>query len=87
MHPDVFVAQMEQDLFTALNCLGAGAMGAGGATSVFGVNIEYAYTHIAGITVAMSCNCMLARRATTKIYADGRTEFLDDPDWFDRRIA
>jgi len=47
--------------------------------------VEYSLTHLAGIAVAMSANCMVARRATTKIYADGKSEQLDDPNWFDGR--
>ena len=60
-------------------------MGSGGETSVFAVNVEYAHTHIAGIATAMNANCWVARRATTKIYSDGSTEELDNPDWFDGR--
>ncbi len=30
---------------------------------VFAVNVEYAYTHIAGICVAISCNCMVPAEA------------------------
>ena len=60
-------------------------MGAGGDTSVFGVNIEYAYTHLAGIAVATSTNCMVARRATFKIYDDGTVKQKDTVDWFNGR--
>jgi len=60
-------------------------MGIGGKTSVFAVNIEYAYTHIAGITCAMSCNCMVTRRATTKITSDMNVEVLSNPNWFEGR--
>lgn len=84
-HPESSIAGMEEELLQGLNCLGIGAMGCGGTTSAFAVNIEYAYTHIAGIAVAMSCNCMVTKRATTKIHADGKTEDVNDPDWFDRR--
>lgn len=84
-HPDPEIAKIEDDLFKALNELKVGAMGSGGETSVFAVNVEYAYTHIAGIAVAMNANCFVARRATTKIYADGRVEELNDPNWFDGR--
>ena len=84
-HPEPIFAKMEEDLFAALNDLGIGAMGAGGKTSVFAVHAEYSLTHIAGIAVAMSANCMVARRATTKIHADGRLEELDHPQWFNGR--
>ena len=60
-------------------------MGAGGDTSVFAVNVEYAYTHIAGICVAISSNCMVARRASSRILADGTVEQMTSPDWFNGR--
>ena len=84
-HPEPAFSKIEEDLTAALNDLGFGAMGSGGETSVFAVNVEYSLTHIAGIAVAMSANCMVGRRATTKIFADGRTEELDDPGWFNGR--
>lgn len=84
-HPEPMIAQMEESLYAALNTLGIGAMGAGGDVSVMSVNIEYAYTHIAGIAVATSSNCWIARRCTHKISAaNGRVEELEDPDWFER---
>jgi len=84
-HPEPEIAKMERDLFKAISALKIGAMGLGGDTSLFCVNIEYSYTHIAGIAVAMSANCFIARRATTKIHSDGSTEELDNPDWFGGR--
>ncbi len=84
-HPEPQIAGIEKDLTAALNNLGIGAMGSGGQTSVFAVNVEYSLTHLAGIAVAMSANCWVARRATTKIYADGRAEVLDNPNWFEGR--
>ena len=84
-HPEPAIAQMEEELTDAINSLGVGIMGSGGRTSVLAVNIEYAYTHIAGIVCATSSNCMVARRATTRILADGQTVALTDPDWFGGR--
>ncbi len=84
-HPDPIFAKMEEDLYEALNSLGIGIMGAGGDTSVLAVNIEYAYTHIAGIAVATSSNCMVARRATTKITADNTVTVMASPNWFNGR--
>ena len=84
-HPDPAVAKMERELTDAINGLGVGVMGAGGRTSVLAVHIEYAYTHIAGIIVATSSNCMVARRATSRIRQDGMVEQLDNPDWFGGR--
>jgi len=84
-HPEPQMAKIEADLTEAINELGIGAMGSGGRTSVFAVHVEYSLTHIGGIAVAMSANCMVARRATTKVFADGRKEELDNPNWFDGR--
>lgn len=84
-HPEPQIAELENELTEALNSLGFGLMGAGGNTSVFGVNIEYAYTHIAGIAVATSSNCCVARRGTYKIYSDNTMELMDYPNWFEGR--
>ena len=84
-HPDPMFSKIEEDLYEALNSLGIGIMGAGGDTSVLAVNVEYAYTHIAGICVATSSNCMVARRATTKIDSDNNVSVLKSPNWFDRK--
>lgn len=84
-HPDPIFRKIEEDLYEALNSLGVGILGAGGTTSVLAVNVEYAFTHIAGIACATSTNCMVARRASTRIYADGRTEKMQSPMWFGDR--
>ena len=86
-HPDPAFRQIETDLYEALNSLGTGIMGIGGDTSVLAVHVEYAYTHIAGICVDMSANCMVARRATTRILADGTAEILPYTNWFPGRAA
>ena len=84
-HPDPMFAKIEEDLYKALNSLGVGILGAGGDTSVLAVNVEYAYTHIAGIAVATSTNCMVARRASSRIEADGRVTEMNSPMWFGDR--
>ena len=84
-HPDPTFAKIEEDLYKALNSLGIGILGAGGDTSVLAVNVEYAYTHIAGIAVATSTNCMVARRASAKIDADGTVTPMVSPNWFGDR--
>jgi len=83
-HPEPAIAELEEQLRGAINSLGLGPMGIGGKTSVFAVNVEYAYTHLAGIAVATSSNCWIARRATVRIDAGVRVEDLEDPDWFNR---
>ncbi len=84
-HPDPMFAKIEKDLYKALNSLGIGILGAGGDTSVLAVNVEYAYTHIAGIAVATSTNCMVARRASTRIDTGGRVTIMQSPMWFGDR--
>lgn len=84
-HPEKQIRSIEEDLYRAINTLGIGAMGTGGDVSVFAVHVEYAYTHIGGVAVATSTNCWIARRATTTIFADGRTEQLEAPMWFGGR--
>ena len=84
-HPDPMFAQIEEDLYKALNSLGIGILGAGGDTSVLAVNVEYAYTHIAGIACATSTNCMVARRASSRIDADSAVTKMASPNWFGDR--
>ena len=84
-HPEAMIADIENKLYEGINSLGVGILGAGGATSALGVHVEYAHTHIAGIVVATSSNCMVARRATSRICADGTVEPLSNPNWFGGR--
>ena len=84
-HPDPMFAKIEEELYEALNSLGIGILGSGGDTSVLAVNVEYAYTHIAGIACATSTNCMVARRASTRIEPDGTATKMISPNWFGDR--
>ena len=84
-HPDPEFQQIEKNLYRALNSLKVGILGIGGDTSVLGVNVEFAYTHIAGICVDISSNCMVARRASYRINSDGTYELMNSPNWFDGR--
>lgn len=60
-NPDPFYAQLEDELFAAINELGTGPAGFGGATTALAVNIEQAPTHIACLPVAVNINCHVAR--------------------------
>ncbi len=84
-NPEREFRTLEDELEKAINSLGIGTMGSGGSTSVLKVNVEYAYTHIAGIAVAISSNCFVARRGTYLVHADGSMKYLSDPDWFGGR--
>ncbi len=72
---DPFFAQMEDELFEAINALGLGPMGLGGSVSTLAVHIEWAYTHITQNPVAVNTQCWPARRARAKIFPDGRVEY------------
>ncbi len=60
-NPDPFYAQLEDELLVAINELGAGPAGFGGATTALAVNVEQAPTHIACLPVAVNINCHVAR--------------------------
>ncbi len=63
-HPDAYYAQMERDALTAVNALGIGPQGFGGATTALGVSIETYPTHIAGLPVAVNVGCHVTRHAS-----------------------
>ncbi len=83
-HPEEDFARLETELCEGINALGIGHMGSGGKTSVLAVHVEYAYTHIAGIAVATSTNCCVARRATVQINKD-EYQLLPGAYWFGGR--
>jgi fumarate hydratase subunit alpha len=54
-----------------------GAMGLGGDISTaFEVFIDFAHRHPASLPVGVAIQCWAARKATARIYADGRVEYL-----------
>lgn len=73
-HPSPDIAALEEELLEALNDTGIGPMGLGGATTVLGLNIEYAACHTASHPVAVNIQCWAARRASARIYED-RVEY------------
>lgn len=81
-HPDPAVAELEVDLNRLANRTGFGVMGVGGDTTSFDVHVEIAYTHTGGLPTAVSQQCHAYRRATARVYPDGRAEFRDEPRWF-----
>lgn len=74
--PEPVIAQLEKDLLEAINLTGIGPMGLGGRTTALGVNVEYAHCHTASLPVGVNIQCWAARRATARIFRDGRVEFL-----------
>jgi fumarate hydratase subunit alpha len=72
-NPEPILAAMEERLLTAVNQTGFGPMGTGGDTTALAVNVEYSSGH--GFTpVAVCFNCWINRRASARVYNDGRIE-------------
>lgn len=76
---DPGLAALEEELAEAINMTGIGPMGLGGDTTVLGVRISTAYCHTASLPVAVNLQCWAARRATARIYPDGRVRFGRSP--------
>jgi fumarate hydratase subunit alpha len=75
-NPNSELAKIESELYEAANSTGIGPMGLGGKCTVLGVNIEYAHRHPASFPVAVAFQCWAARRATARIHADGKVDYL-----------
>ena len=64
-HKEPHIAELEAKIKEKTNKLGIGIMGLGGGSTVMGVNIEVAPTHIAGLPVAVNLVCHALRSATS----------------------
>jgi L(+)-tartrate dehydratase alpha subunit len=73
-HPEPDIAELESGLLDAVNTLGIGPQGLGGATTAFAVAVEYAWTHISMNPVAVSIQCWRGERARLRVHADGTLE-------------
>lgn len=73
---DPMVAELEKELLDALNMSQIGPMGMGGDTTALAVNIECSGTHRPWMPVAVNINCWPGRKATCRIYKDGKVEQL-----------
>lgn len=62
-----YYAQLEKRLTQEGNALGIGPQGFGGKTTVLGVMVEAAPTHVAGLPVAVNIGCHVMRRATCNL--------------------
>ncbi|OUN37372.1 fumarate hydratase [Massilimicrobiota sp. An80] len=60
-HSDLRYQQLEEELLEKINQLGIGPSGYGGKTTALSLNIETYPTHIAGMPVAVSICCHVAR--------------------------
>jgi fumarate hydratase subunit alpha/L(+)-tartrate dehydratase alpha subunit len=72
---DPVIAAIEDELFAAANELGIGPMGLGGRTTVLGVNIEHAHTHITQNPVAVNLQCWAARRSSAIVTPAGEVTY------------
>ena len=78
-HQEESIAELEGELLEAINSTWIGPMGLGGRTTSLGVNIEYAYTHTASLPVGVTLQCWAARRATARIWPDGKIDWVTHP--------
>lgn len=62
-NPKRHIARLEKEVVKIINSFGMGPMGLGGKTTVLGVNIMEAPTHIAGLPVAVNVSCHATRSA------------------------
>jgi fumarate hydratase subunit alpha len=74
---DADVAELERELLDKINQTGIGPQGLGGATTALAVNIEWAHTHISQNPVAVNIQCWRGERASARISADGKVQFLN----------
>jgi L(+)-tartrate dehydratase alpha subunit len=81
-HPDPLVADLEDELFELGNKTMLGVMGFKSDTPVIDVHVEIAYAHTGGLPMGISELCHAARRATARIWNNGRVEYRLDPQWF-----
>jgi len=75
-HEKPEIAKLEEELLRLVNQTGIGPMGLGGKTTALGVNVEYAHTHTAGLPASVIVQCWAARKASARIWPDGRVEYL-----------
>ncbi|MCD1296203.1 fumarate hydratase [Methanocella sp. CWC-04] len=72
---DPDIAMLEDELLEMINSTGIGPMGLGGDTTSLAVHIEYAYCHTASLPVGINIQCYAARRASAKLFEDGKVDF------------
>ncbi len=63
-NPQPHIAKLENEIKEKVNALKIGIMGLGGISTVMGVAVETAPTHIAGLPVAVNLSCHALRSAS-----------------------
>jgi len=81
-NPDPKIAELEDELKELGNSIGMGPMGFVGKSMVVDCNIEVGYCHTGGMQMSIHAFCLSSRRATARLYPDGRIEYRTDPQWF-----
>jgi L(+)-tartrate dehydratase alpha subunit len=81
-NPDPAIAELEDELKALGNSIGMGPMGFVGSSMVVDCHIEVGYTHTGGMPMSVHCFCLSSRRATARMFMDGRIEYRTDPGWF-----
>ncbi|HEY3273052.1 MAG TPA: fumarate hydratase [Methanocella sp.] len=71
-------ARLERELLELINATGIGPMGLGGRTTALAVHVEQAGCHTATLPVGVNLQCYAARRASLKIFRDGRISYEGD---------
>jgi len=71
-HPDLRVAEMEEELLEKVNRLGIGAMGLGEGPTALDLHIEMAARHPASLPVGVVISCWALRHAKATITSDGK---------------
>jgi fumarate hydratase subunit alpha len=72
---------LEEDLLEAINQTGIGPMGLGGRTTSLGVRIDLAHCHTASLPVAVNIQCWSARKASARVFLDGRVVYSTEGFW------
>jgi L(+)-tartrate dehydratase alpha subunit len=81
-NPDPRIAMLELEFKELGNSIGMGAMGFMGSSMVVDCHIEIGYCHTGGLPMSVHMFCLSSRRASARIYKDGKVEFRTDPMWF-----
>ena len=81
-NPDPRIAKLELEFKELGNSIGMGAMGFMGSSMVVDCHIEVGYCHTGGLPMSVHMFCLSSRRASARIYKDGKVEFRTDPMWF-----
>ncbi|MGD0056568.1 MAG: fumarate hydratase [Methanomassiliicoccales archaeon] len=71
----------EEEVLEAINETGIGPMGLGGRATSLGVRVGLAHCHTASLPVAVNIQCWSARRASARIFLDGRVVYSKEGFW------